>query len=328
MTQAGHLSDIYAGLADALAEAGRGNPPEWLALSGLEWPLFNPVQALAGRYDAPALSKAAAVMAAVATGSRRAACEQLFAGPGRPAILLYESWHVDGRFPTSTTFAVKAQYRRAGLEISGELPDHAAVELEFLSYLARREEEDAGQARKWRADRYRFLREHAGRWLPQVGRRLSASDNQAWSAVGILLAAVLTPQKRAKHHQATPIRAKTHLLPTVANVVDCSFCGFCAQVCPTQALRVVEDDQSTWLQLQVDGCIHCGKCERVCDEMALVMGEQESWDRVVSLCESPRAHCPLCDRPTVSLAEISAISNRLGSHPAWLDYCLDCRSYP
>ena len=326
--QAELLSKIYAGLADVLAEAGRGNPPEWLALSGPEWPLFAPVQALATRYDAPPLSQAAAAMAAVATGPRRAACEQLFAGQGRPAILLYESWHVDGRFPTPTTFAVQAQYRRAGLELSGELPDHAAVELEFLSFLARREEEDAGQAQKWRAARHRFLKEHAGRWLPEVGRRLSVSDNPAWSAVGVLLTAVLAPRKRPPHHQLIPNRAKSHLLPTVADVNDCSFCGFCAQVCPSHALRVVEDDQTTRLQLQVDGCIHCGKCERVCDEKALAMGEKETEERVVSLCESPRARCPVCDQPTVSQAEISAISTRLGNHPAWLDYCLECRSYP
>jgi ferredoxin len=267
-------------------------------------------------------------MAAVATGPRRAACEQLFAGHGRPSILLYESWHVDGRFPTPTTFAVQARYRQAGLELSGELPDHAAVELEFLSFLAKREEEDAGQAQKWRAARRRFLKEHAGRWLPEMGRRLSATDNPAWSAVGVLLTAVLAPRKRLPHHQPIANQAKSQLLPTVDNVSACSFCGFCAQVCPTHALRVVEDEQTTRLQLQVDGCIYCGKCERVCDEKILVMGEQETGERVVSLCESPRAHCPLCDRATVSQAEIGAISRRLGSHPAWLDYCLECRAYP
>jgi TorA maturation chaperone TorD/Pyruvate/2-oxoacid:ferredoxin oxidoreductase delta subunit len=328
VNQAGLLSKIYAGLADVLAEAGLGKPPEWLALSGPEWPLFTPLKALATRYENPQLSQAAAVMTAVATGPRRAACEQLFAGHGRPSILLYESWHVDGRFPTPTTFAVQAQYRQAGLELSGELPDHAAVELEFLSFLAGREEEDADQAQKWRAARRRFLKEHAGRWLPEVGRRLSAADNPAWSAVGLLLMAVLVPRKRPPLHQPIPDRIKSHLLPSVDNVGDCTFCTFCAQVCPTHALRVVEDDQTTRLQLLVHGCIHCGKCERVCDEKALVMGEKETWTSVISLCESPRAHCPLCGRPTVSQAEIDAISRRLGSHPVWLDYCLDCRAHP
>ena len=323
--QAGLLSIIYAGLADVLAEAGRGNPPEWLALSGPEWPLFAPAQSLAARYDNPQLSQAAAAMAAVATGPRRAACEQLFAGHGRPSILLYESWHVDGRFPTPTTFAVQAQYHQAGLELSGELPDHAAVELEFLSFLAGREEEETGQAHKWRAARRRFLKEHAGRWLPEVGQRLSAADNPAWSAVGILLTAVLAPWKRPLHHLPIPSRALSLMLPAIANTTACSFCSFCAQVCPTHALRMVEDNQTTRLQLLVDGCIHCGKCERVCDEKALVMCEKELGERVVLLCESPRAHCPLCGRPTVSQAEISAISRRLGSHPVWLDYCLECR---
>jgi TorA maturation chaperone TorD len=324
--QAGLLSEIYAGLAEVLAEAGRGNSPEWLALSGSEWPLFSPVQTLSKRCDTPPLGEVAAVMAAVASGPRRAACEKLFAGHGRPAILLYESWHRDGRFSSPTTFAVQAQYRLVGLDISGERPDHAAVELEFLSFLAMREEEDAGQAQKWRAARQRFLTEHAGRWLPEVGRRLTTADNPAWAAVGVLLTALLTPRKRILHQQSRINRVNFHMLPTVADPGDCTFCGFCAQVCPVHALGVVEDDQTTRLQFQVEGCMHCGKCERVCDEKVLLMGEKETGEKVITLCESSRAYCPLCARPTVSQAEISAISRRLGSHPVWLDYCLECRA--
>ena len=322
---AGLLSEIYAGLADVLAEAGRGNSPEWLALSGPEWPLFTPVQQLATRYDTPLLSEAAAVMTKVATRPHDAVNVLLFAGHGRPAILLYESWFVDGRFSSPTTFAVQNEYHQAGLELSGERPDHAAVELEFLSFLSKREEEDAGQAKKWRVARHRFLKEHAGRWLPEVGRRLSATDDPAWAAVGVLLTALLAPRKRAHHHQPVPGQIRSHLLPTVANVEDCTFCGFCAQVCPVHALLVVEDDLNTRLQLLAEDCIHCGKCERVCDEKVLLMGEKVSSGRVLSLNESPRAHCPDCGRPTVSLAEIAAISRRLGSHPHWLDLCLDCR---
>ena len=324
--QAGLLSEIYAGLAEVLAEAGRGNSPEWLALSGDEWPLFSPLQALSKCTGRPPLGKAAATMAAVASGPRRAACEKLFAGQGRPAILLYESWHRDGRFSSPTTFAVQTQYRLAGLDISGERPDHAAVELEFLSFLATREEEDAGQAQKWRAARQRFLTEHAGRWLPEVGRRLTAADNPAWAAVGVLLTALLAPRKSLHQHQTTPNRVKSHLLPTVADPVGCTFCGFCAQVCPVHALVVVEDDRTTRLQFQMDGCVQCGKCARVCDEKVLLMGETETGEKVITLCESPRAFCPLCCRPTVSQAEIRAISRRLGSHPVWLDYCLECRA--
>jgi ferredoxin len=324
--QAGLLSEIYAGLAEVLAEAGRGNSPEWLALSGAEWPLFSPLQALSKCVDRPPLGKAATAMAAVTGGPRGVACEKLFAGHGRPAILLYESWHRDGRFSSPTTFAVQAQYRLAGLEVAGERPDHAAVELEFLSFLAKREEEDAGQGQKWRVARQRFLTEHAGRWLPEVGQRLSTDGNPAWAAVGLLLTTLLSPRKSLQQQQAITNRVKSHMLPTVADPGGCTFCGFCAQVCPVRALGVVEDDRTTRLQFQAKSCMHCGKCERVCDEKVLLMGEKETGEKVITLCESPRAFCPVCARPTVSQAEISAISRRLGSHPAWLDYCLACRA--
>ena len=311
------LAEIYAALAEVLAQAGRGAVPDWLGYPGREWPLFMPVQALAAQTGAAVWQQAAMGLAAVTRGSRKESCQALFVGSGRPPILLYESWHVDGRFPTPTTFAVQAVYREAGLDLAGELPDHAAVELEFLSYLAEQEEEDGAEARSWRTARHRFLKEHAGRWLPDVGRSLMSASDASWVAVGLVLMAVFTPNQKRRFHLSS--------LPTIPDGDKCSLCGFCVQVCPTKALGIVEDERMTRLQLLAARCIHCAKCEQVCNDGAMVMIEGEAGMTAVSLFESPRARCPSCEQATVSEAEIDAVVSRLGSHPAWLDQCLQCR---
>ena len=329
ITQTHLLADLYAGLAEVLAKAGKGELPDWFTRRGREWLLFAPAKSLAAQLDAPLLAGAVAAMAEVGAGCRLNGCHHLFVGNGRPPLMLYESWHADGRFPSPTTFAVQAAYRQAGLELAGEMPDHAAVELEFLSFLAEREEEDAGQAQQWRSARRRFLKEHANRWLPQVARRLAQSDDGAWAAVGLLLTAVLTfPDRPRSPH--TSIQTG---LPMIAAVEECTLCGFCVQTCPTRALRISEDAQATRLYLLPDSCIHCGKCAQVCDERIMVMNGgtatetagAEPAEVAVLLRQSPRAACPGCGQPTVSQAEIDAIVSRLGEHPAWLDYCLNCR---
>lgn len=315
------LADLYAGLAAILAEVGKGNLPAWLARPGREWPLFTPAQELAARLDVPALTQAVAALAMVTAGSRRAGWATLFVGNGRSPIMLYESWHVDGRFPSPATFAVQAAYRHSGLEPSGELPDHAAIELEFLSILTEWEDEDAGQAQHWRSVRRRFLKEHANRWLPQVARWLTQSNDGAWVAVGLLLTAVLTLPDYPQRHRAN---GKTGL-PSLTDSEKCTLCGFCAQTCPSRALRISEDERVTRLYLLPESCIRCGKCRQVCDERALAMKGSGVGETAVLLRESPRAVCPRCGQPTVSQAELNAIISRLGEHPAWLDYCLNCR---
>ncbi len=331
------LADLYAGLAQILAEAGKGKLPAWFGRRGRNWPLFVPAKSLAAQLDTPLLAQAVAAMAEVGRGARLNGCHRLFTGNGRPPIMLYESWHVDGRFPSPATFAVQTVYRQAGLNLTGELPDHAAVELEFLSFLAEREEEDAGQAQQWRTARRRFLKDHVNRWLPQVARQLAQSNDKAWAAIGLLLTAVLALPHRARSSHTRAMLG----LPTLTAVADCTLCGFCVQICPTRALRISEDEQATRLYLLPASCIHCGKCAAVCDEQVMVMDRgsvagtavteylgklgADSVETAVLLRQSPRLACPRCGQATVSQAEITAIVSRLGEHPAWLDYCLNCR---
>lgn len=315
MNRSALLAEIYCVLAEALAEPC----PGWLAASGRGWLLYGPVLNLAAQREnhlwREALLKIVEVHAAGEETRRREFLEAL-----SPAML-YECQHVNGRFPGPATFAVKKLYGQAGLEVEGaEMPDHASVELAFLAYLCEQEARGGEQAIEWRTARRLFIQNHAGKWLPHVARALLRSASPAWEAVGAVLLASLSIAARPSRS----LKTWRVLTPNIDDVNDCTLCGFCAQVCPSQALRMREDEVYTELWLLPENCIGCRKCEQSCDSGALALTENADSSPHV-LRRSERANCPQCGAPTVSQAELAAVSARLGEHPSWLDYCLECR---
>jgi len=300
------LAQVYAGLAEALAAP----MPGWLSAEGRGWPLYGSVLKLASRNENPLWQEAILKIAEVRQGGihiRQEEYREIFHPCGGAPIGLYECQHVDGRFPGPATFAVKNIYALAGLAVEGaEMPDHAAVELAFLAHLCEQEARGGMDHADWCAARRLFIQNHAGKWLPRVGRALLRSGFPAWAALGQVLVACQV------------------LTPVIADVARCNLCGFCVQVCPTQALRIHEDDEKTELWLLPGTCVACHKCEQVCETGALMLSAVQAVDPVV-LRRSDRAHCPYCGAPTVSRAELEAVAARLGKHPAWLDACLACR---
>ena len=127
---------------------------------------------------------------------------RLFTGPGRPEVGAFESEHLDrdgdgpGRLDGPSSRRVAAWYRAAGFARAAahhDLPDHVATELEFLHALAR---DEAARRREGRIDDAselrrvtdRFLREHAGRWMPEFGRAaLAATTNPFYRSLAGLL---------------------------------------------------------------------------------------------------------------------------------------------
>lgn len=312
---------LFQALAEALASPSYGIP-EWICAPGREWPLFEPVVQIAARQPDARWGRAVEALAGVDSASpeaRRGEYEILFVGRGRPKIWLYECYHINGRIPGPASFTVKSLYEQAGLEAeSAELPDHAALELAFLAYLC--EQETQSRDAEWGAARRLFIKSHAGKWLPAVGRALMACEYPAWRAVGHVLAASLSSRP--------PMSLKTSEVsrPQISREVDCDLCGFCVQTCPTRALGIREDDQATSLWLNSGRCVGCDRCVRICPAGVLALEETEPSQNLVLLRQSPRAACPRCGAFTVSKIEIEAIAARLGEHPAWLDNCLDCRS--
>jgi TorA maturation chaperone TorD len=107
--------------------------------------------------------------------------------------LPYESFHRDpyGQAAGWVTAQLEREYAAAGLALAPslqDLPDHVAVELEFMAFLCAREaqawEEEAlpagFQALK---EQQAFLEEHLGFWFPAFARQVMTTDPQGLYAV-------------------------------------------------------------------------------------------------------------------------------------------------
>jgi TorA maturation chaperone TorD len=115
---------------------------------------------------------------------------RLFLGPVQPRAIAYGSTWLSGEdaLMQGSTMAVLALYREGGFATGDEfqdLPDHVAVELEFLYLLtfkrnqAQREGRDADAAAAESLQR-RFLREHLGAWIGRFADAVQAGAETAF----------------------------------------------------------------------------------------------------------------------------------------------------
>ncbi len=58
------------------------------------------------------------------------------------------------------------------------------------------------------------------------------------------------------------------------NRSSCKGCGICVAFCPTDVLKVVEDNKCKIIAL--DKCIKCGQCELRCPDFAIYLEEGDS----------------------------------------------------
>ncbi len=309
-------ADLYHFLAEALSD-----PPDWLALPGSQWPLTAAAENLASAAPLarkgldPGLALVKTIQAA-ALETRRQQYTACFNTTAGRSVWLNEAGAINGRMLGDETWQVARWYQAAGLEIPGaELPDHASIELEFLAFLAASELAESRQLEQ------AFLQQHAGRWLPQLGRILEQSGDLVYGPIGQLLQACLA---LAGGKSAAPPQVSAQHIPLVSQ--GCTFCMACLAACPREALRVQETQQVTRLVLSPEDCNGCGQCAGVCAPGALQIrareGQLEAGWQV--LFESRREVCPQCGAPFASQAELNYVAEILG-HPAWLAFCPDCR---
>ncbi len=316
-----YRADLYQALAEALAE-----PPGWLTYAGCDWPLTRATAKLAPASDAAdEAARTLAQIPAEPLSARRKRYTALFMGVGRPRFWLYESLFRNGRFLHPSSAALEQLYLACGLQTVGaELPDHASVELAFLAHLARQQAVEPERARIWRRAEKLFIQQHAGCWLPTLGRSLANTTDEVYAPIGRLLTRWLQEAKQSSSQR----RAANAVLPQIWQPSACTLCGFCVQLCPTHALSIHETAEETILCLNVPACTGCRKCEYICDTNAIVMNVSENEEfkprEPVALRRSPRACCPRCGQATISRAEMDFVSAQIGN-PAWLPYCLSCR---
>ncbi len=105
----------------------------------------------------------------------------------RPQAPPHETVYMDseGQFRGMLTAELETTYRQVGLTVSptlNELPDHIAVELEFMAYLCLKESEaqqdgsSTTDALRWRGLQAAFVKGHLARWFPLFARRLKEAQ--------------------------------------------------------------------------------------------------------------------------------------------------------
>jgi ferredoxin len=315
-------AELYYTLAEVLTDT----PPDWMTEVGSRWPLTRAAEEVAMQEDQAALASAVTPLSCVFPESldrRTERFNDLCSGFAESPIAMHESLICDGRLAGPSMAAVGAIYQAAGLNVSGsELPDHATLELAFLGYTCEQEMTYRQQAIQWQQVRRRFIKRHAGRWLPSLGQELAATGDPVYGPIGNLLNVVLS-EKKPIASRSTKQSAMLPVLP--AEDLACTLCGFCVQVCPTRALAIRETEHITALVLSPTACIGCSRCVRTCMTNSMHLANGPVCTTAQVLYESPRAHCPICGEPTVSEAEIDAIAAQIGT-PGWLYYCLECRT--
>lgn len=310
-------AELYLLLAEALVD-----PPEWMAQPGQRWPLLENVLTVNDQAGSEAVAEALAAIAAIHAedmSKRRQRYQKLLTTQG---VHMHESLARDARLSGPITFTIWSLYRAVGLMIPGaDLPDHVSVELAFIAHLLERERDSHEEKGQWQKARRMFIKQHASQWMPALGRALAQTGDIVYRPIGLLLQAIIR-QELLPHNKRS--MGSRRALPMLSAAIPCNLCGFCVQSCPTKAFAIVETNDTTSLLLNDAECVSCGKCVQVCSTTTLQLEPALPDKGVRILFESPRSHCPGCDLPTVSQAEIEAISEYIG-RPKWLDYCSECR---
>lgn len=127
---------------------------------------------------------------------------RLFVGPMPPFCPPYESFYDEnlpkegfGNLMGSTSEAMANALRDEGLELTldyAELPDHMAIELEFMYYLLSKANAGEQDEELYLQKANAFLREHLSQWLPKFGAMVSQeSHHPFYRGIGLLLEATV-----------------------------------------------------------------------------------------------------------------------------------------
>ncbi|MEC1718930.1 TorD/DmsD family molecular chaperone [Schinkia azotoformans] len=132
---------------------------------------------------------------------------RLFVGSSRPLASPYASIYLEGKWEVmgQSTIDTLQYYKEAGLEIKEgfhELPDHIAVELEFIYYLIYKYLEEKDE--KYLLSQQKFVEKILNKWVPSFTKLIKEhAETDYYKFIGTLLEKWV--EKDAKELQKIPL---------------------------------------------------------------------------------------------------------------------------
>jgi TorA maturation chaperone TorD/NAD-dependent dihydropyrimidine dehydrogenase PreA subunit len=268
------------------------------------------------------------------------AYNRFFVGPEPPLAHPYESVYrtPEGRLMGEVTMQVVQAYAEADVALSDgfrNLPDHVAVELEFMAFLASEEarvqaEGDEALAVTHLERQVAFLRDHLARWIPQFCHRVVEGDPEGYygQAAVTLAAFVVHDLERTVTSWQSQVPAPATATTGSMNgrypgnwavsfrperKFPCTLCGICAEVCRPGALRLVHREWDVTLVYDPGPCDGCGHCPTYCPERILRVEPAAAGDlnsKPKQLATSAIAPCASCGKPLTAEAALQRILER------------------
>jgi TorA maturation chaperone TorD/NAD-dependent dihydropyrimidine dehydrogenase PreA subunit len=272
---------------------------------------------------------------------------RLFVGPAQPQALPYESVYRDPQGLVMGTAAqdVLRRYAAEGLTLSPsyhDLPDHVAVELEFMAHLARCEaqawkHDDVEGALAYLGKEDAFLRDHLSKWVSAFCERIwEGTEHSFYTVLAKLTEAFVALDAQqistALQRESALAEGTRAGWEITLDVERCSLCGVCVQACPSGALALAESEEAVALTFIASHCDGCGICQRRCPESAItaltLVGEAVNAEEQ-TLFQSPRALCTACGGSFSSQANLQRIRVRVGEESVAahrLSLCPSCKA--
>ena len=123
------------------------------------------------------------------------------------------------------------------------------------------------------------------------------------------------------------------------NETGCTLCRSCANVCPSNAFKFEEDNNS--LHFKHINCVGCGLCEQLCPEKVITLKRELHLDKISldyrKVAEDEMVSCEQCKKPYINRRALEAIENKIleveslkstfsGNRENILKMCPDCRT--
>ena len=123
------------------------------------------------------------------------------------------------------------------------------------------------------------------------------------------------------------------------NESGCTLCRSCANVCPTNAFKFEEENNS--LHFKHINCVGCGLCEQLCPEKVITLREELHLDKISldyrKVAEDEMVACIQCKKPYINRRALEAVESKVlgveslqstfsGNRKNILRMCPDCRT--